>query len=175
MLVFLHIESASDCEPTFPIEVYVSSGDGGSAGWLVNPASIERWKHLPAAFVSEHHISASDLASIGTPAAEVCLQLMTRTSGVTTYSLAPDRHRVLLNELFSAAIQEQNPVRVEDARPALVSILRAPGSSGAANAESLLLEAFEIARRSRPPVRGGAFEIPFLHAVEAACHALAGA
>jgi len=53
-LTFIHLETASEAEPTFPIEVYFSTDDGGSMGWLVDPSNVDQWKEWPKPFLQEH-------------------------------------------------------------------------------------------------------------------------
>jgi hypothetical protein len=173
-LVFLHVEAASDSEPTFPIEVYCSSGDGGGAGWLVNPAGIERWRNWPMPFLQDHRITPHDLTTYGSAPETVCRELAARARDLTLHTLEPDRHQVLLRELYLAALGVESPIKIADARSAFLSILgRAENTQ--TNPDALLVEALEQASKSRHAIRGGAFEIPFLHEVEAQCVAIAGA
>jgi hypothetical protein len=165
---FIHIEPASETSPTFPIEIYLSSGDGGSGGWLINPRSIERWRDWPKPFLAEHHITSADLETYGTAPVRVCEELAARPFPGPVHSLEPERHGALLHELFSAALGVESPVVIADARSMFISILsRVPKS--AIDPEELLDQIFEEVAKTRPAVRGGAFEIPFLHAVEARC------
>jgi hypothetical protein len=175
-LAFMHLETASEEEPTFPIEVYFSTDDGGSMGWLVNPSSVDRWKDWPKPFLHQHFGSQIThyLETYGTPPERVCRELAARAGTAAVHSITFERDQKLLDEFYRTALHVESPIVVQDAVAAFIAILSGNDARTQDEAQKLLQEAFEEARTSRPPVRGGAFEIPFLNAVENSCRKKAG-
>jgi hypothetical protein len=125
-------------------------------------------------FLRDHDITAHDLATYGSSPKKVCDELTLKVGKSIVYSVAPDRHRELLRELYQAAFGIESPITVADAEDAFLAILSRRGMNQSTEAEMLLAHAYELACYSLPRMRGGAFEIPFLQAVEANCILMSG-